>query len=451
MDVTAGQIEGWANQDDDSGGGSPASSAAPPSAIQGSISGGDTTDVSDPSLPSVASLSQKPSLARKLITSLGSVLLQGVSAGMQAPRNAQGPAVAAQIAANQPQKAFEQKMANQKAITSQQMDDLNVAMTQVKLHQMQMIASKMQENQQNAVYDKGRDTLQGLLDKGQVEVLATGDYGAVTQEFNRRQNDAKQNGQGIQPLQILPAVGSNASKPQYSLVMVGKGKLTEDWDETWGADDLGYTADDFKAAGLSTFKFKAPAGMDQQKALQLRSSQFLNWATKSENAMAAWKKNQANIDARADQGKKNRDMRMDIAKLQANSRAALQKQKTLNANDPLDKEIISAGKTLISANKALGDAQGKIGNKAWDTLGGGETREIATKRRARDEAEKNYNDLLAKKGAGQAIQGATGRTVVPKGTVADRGIVQQYLQKAGGDKDKARQMLTDDGYTIPSK
>jgi hypothetical protein len=389
------------------------------------------------------------SLFRTLISSLGLALTRGAQAGLTAPRNAQGPAVAAETAQQAPQKEFEQRMANQKALTTADMDKMNIAVTQLKLHQMQMITHRMDEDQQNAVYNKGRDTLEELSKSGKVDILATGDIGAVQAEFNRRQADANKQGQGLLPLQILPSLGSDAKKPQFSLVMVGKEKITDNWDETWGAKDLGYNDEDFKAAGLSTFKFHAAAGMDQQKALQLRATQYLNWASKTEAGMQKWKQSQAAIGSREKEGQKNRDMRLNIAELQASTRRAVTGMKGLN--DQTDKEIISAGKTLIAANKALGDAQGKIGNKAWDVLGGGETREIATKRRARDEAEKNYNALLAKKGTSAAVSSVTNPTpaAVPKGTPATKAVVQQYLQKAGGDKAKARQALTNDGYVIP--
>jgi hypothetical protein len=390
------------------------------------------------------------SLFRTLISSLGLALTRGAQAGLTAPRNAQGPAVAAETAQQAPQKDFEQRMANQKALTTADMDKMNIAVTQLKLHQMQMITHRMDEDQQNAVYNKGRDTLEELSKSGKVDILATGDIGAVQAEFNRRQADASKQGQGLLPLQILPSLGSDAKKPQFSLVMVGKEKITDNWDETWGAKDLGYNDEDFKAAGLSTFKFHAAAGMDQQKALQLRATQYLNWASKTEAGMQKWKQGQATIQSREKEGQKNRDMRMALGELQASTRRAVAGMKGLS--DQTDKEIISAGKTLIAANKALGDAQGKIGNKAWDVLGGGETREIATKRRARDEAEKNYNALLAKKETGAAVSDVINPkpAAVPKGTPITRDIANSYKQKFGGDIKKAQDAATKDGYVWPT-
>jgi len=392
---------------------------------------------------------QRPSLFRGIISALGQVLSQGAKAGVSAPLNREGPSIAAGTAIEAPQKAFEQKVANQRALTTLDMDKMNVAMTQLKLHQLHMITNKMEEDQQNAVYNKGRDTLEELTKSGKVDILVDGELGAVQAEFNRRQADAQKQGQGLLPLQILPSLGSSAKNPKYSLVMVGKEKITDNWDETWGAKDLGYSDDDFKAAGLSTFKFHASAGMDQQKALQLRATQYLNWATKTEAGMAKWKQSQAAIQNRESEGKKNRDMRLQIAELNNSTRRAVAGMKGLN--DQTDKEIISAGKTLVAANGKLAAAQGKIGNKAWDTLGGGETREITTLRRARDEAERNYNALLAKKQTGAAVSSVANPkpAAVPKGTPATRPIIQQYLQRAGGDKAKARQALTNDGYVIP--
>jgi len=417
----------------DIGSDSPAVNAAPPVATQG-------TFANPPA--------QRPTLFRGIINALGMALSQGAKAGVSAPLTAQGPAVAAETAIEAPQKQFEQKVANQKALTSLDMDKMNVAVTQLKLHQLQMITSKMEDDQRNAVYNKGRDTLEELAKSGKVDVLASGDLGAVNAEFSRRQADAQKAGQGLLPLQILPALGSTAQKPSYSLVMVGKEKITDNWDETWGAKDLGYSEEDFKAAGVASFKFHAAAGMDQQKALQLRATQYLNWASKAEAAMSKWKTGQAANESREKEGKANRDNRMAIAELNNSTRRAVASLKGLN--DQTDKEIISAGKTLVAANGKLAAAQGKTANKAWDALGGGETREITTLRRARDEAEKNYNTLLQKKQVGGAVQDLNTPAKVPKGTQATKPIVQQYLQKAGGDKAKARQALLNDGYVIPN-
>src|SRR6266404_5856541 len=265
-------------------------SDAPPVATQGAF----------------ASPAKPGSLFRSVISALGLALSQGVQAGLTAPRNAQGPAVAAETAQQAPQKAFETRMANQKALTTADMDKLTIASTQLKLHQLHMITNQMEENQQNAVYDKGRDTLDKFVESGKVDILAEGDMGAVQAEFNRRQADASKQGQGLLPLQILPSLGTTGKNPKYSLVMVGKEKITDNWDETWGAKDLGYSEEDFKAAGVASFKFHASAGMDQQKALQLRATQYLNWASKAEAAMSAWKRGQATIGSREKEGKADR-------------------------------------------------------------------------------------------------------------------------------------------------
>jgi hypothetical protein len=229
-----------------------------------------------------------PTFFRKLLFSLGQGLIEGTKAGLQAPPGPQGPAIAAQTAINAPQQKRQQ-------LTTNQMNDMNVAMTQLKLHQIQMVTHQMDEDAQNAVYNSGRDVTTALMEKGKVNVLATGDQKSVQDEFTRRQADAKAAGQGLLPLQILPAAGSSAKDPKYALIDVGKDRLTEDMEDTWGAKDLGVSDEDFKAAGLTPFNFKAPAGMDQQKALQLMTTQHLNWLTKSQNQLGQWKRNQANL------------------------------------------------------------------------------------------------------------------------------------------------------------
>jgi hypothetical protein len=234
---------------------------------------------------------QQPTFFRKLLFSLGQGLIEGTKAGLQAPLSPQGPAIAAQTAINAPQQKREQ-------LTTNQMNDLNVAITQLKLHQTQMITHQMEEGQQNAVYNSGREVTTALMEKGKVDVLATGDIKSVQDEFARRQADAKQSGQGLLPLQILPAAGSSAKDPKYALINVGKDRLTDDMEQTFGASDLGVSKEDFEAAGLTPLNFKAPAGMDQQKALQLLTTQHLNWLTKAQNQMGQYKRQQSALDTK---------------------------------------------------------------------------------------------------------------------------------------------------------
>lgn len=268
---------------------------------------------------------QQPTFFRKLLFSLGQGLIEGTKAGLEAPRNAQGPAVAAQTAINAPQQKREQ-------LTTNQMNDMNVAMTQLKLHQIQMVTHQMDEDAQNAVYNSGRDVTTALMEKGKVNVLATGDQKSVQDEFTRRQADAKAGGQGLLPLQILPAAGSSAKDPKYALIDVGKDRLTDDIEDTWGAKDLGVSEEDFKAAGLTPFNFKAPAGMDQQKALQLMTTQHLNWLTKSQNQLGQMKRQQASLDSRESEGAANRASRLQITDMKL--KASLQKERQTIKNAP---------------------------------------------------------------------------------------------------------------------
>jgi hypothetical protein len=421
------------------------------SAIQGSIDAGQTTDVSDPSVAPPAP-AQKPSYFKNIIGALGLALAQGAKAGVQAPMSPQGPAIAAQTAIEAPQKELEQKQKNKAAMTSQQQADLTVAMTQLKLHQLHTMVLKEDEDIQNAAYNKSRDTLEEFIDKGRVDVIATGDIAAVQAEFNKRQADAHAAGNGLQPLQIFSAPGSSAGKPQFALVNMEKGKLSEALkDETWGASDFSDSPDtqkDYQAAGIGEFKYKgATAGTDQQKALNDRAASYRLWWTQSAIKLSNWRKLQEQQKGANARAKEAGDVRMKVAELNNSTRRAVAAAK--GANDQTDKELISASKGLVAANKALGDAQGKIGNKAWSTLGGGDAREIATKRRARDQAQAVFDGILAKKTAGKGIEDMNKPAAVPKGTLATKPIAQQYLQKAGGDVAKARKMLTDDGYVIP--
>jgi hypothetical protein len=416
-------------------------SGAPPDApdIGGGPSAPDAALGSAPGIqPATPSApTQHPTFFRQLLFHLGKGLVEGTKAGLQAQMGPQGPSEAARIAIAAPQQRREQ-------LTTNMLNDMNVAMTQLKLHQLHMVVNQMEDDQQNGVYNRGRDTLDALMEKGKADVLATGDLKSVQDEFARRQADAKQAGQGLLPIQILPSVGSSAKDPKYSLVMVGKDKLTDDMDETWGAGDLGISKEDFDKAGLTQFKFHASAGMDQQKALQLKTTQYLNWITKSMNQYGQWKRNEASISGRATEGKANRDVRMKIADLNNLTRRAIADKKAV---DPNDKLKVSALGKLISASKNFGDAQGKIGNKAWSALTDGEARELTTKRAALEEAQKTWKEVQNKSAAASAL--SPQRAKVPKGTALTKPIADQYKLLAGGDKAKAQQMAAEDGYSWP--
>jgi hypothetical protein len=399
------------------------------------------------SAPAVQPAAQpKPTFFKGVIKSMGLALargaINGVVAGVEAPRNAQGPAIAAQTAANRPQQQLEQKQANQKAMDTQTQDKLTIAMTQLKLHQMQMITSKLDEDQQNAIYNTGRDAMDTFVQKGKVDVLATGDYGSVTAEFTRRQADAKANGQPLLPLQILPAPGSSASKPVYALASFGKDRLTDAIDITFGAADLGYSEEDFKAAGLSSFKFHAPADLDQQKALLLMTQQYNSWAIKSETIMANWKKNQANNTVKTNEGAKNRATKYTIAQLQ---QAGANARKAMPSPQNPDKDVEKAVKDVTTAAKNLSTIYAKptIGGEVT----GGQGRAEKTAERAYEAAQANLNALIAKNAAANEKVSAK----VPKGTVATADIIKSYLMKNGNDKLATRQALINDGYTIPPK
>lgn len=357
---------------------------------------------------------QQPQFFKRLLFALGKGLLEGTQAGLQAPMSLQGPAIAAQNAQNAPVQQAQRQQAIQQAATSKQLDDMNVAMTQLKLHQTHMVTNQMDEDKQNAVYNQGRDTLNALLEKGKVDVLATGDLKSVQDEFAKRQADAKAGGQGLLPIQILPAAGSSAKDPQYSLVMVGKDKLTDDIDENWDANDLGVTPEDFKAAGLTPFHFRAPAGMDQQKALQLKVTQHLNWLTKSEQQLGAWTRAKLGSQDKA----KDRDMRWSIAKANNENRRTIAQIKQAQTSG--DKELLQAlneRKTHVDKIAKLSQDANKIGN--WMDLSGGQKKAIQTEQDAIDAADQRISSLSGKNknavGAKIRVKLADGRTgMVPE-------------------------------------
>lgn len=371
---------------------------------------GGPVPISGANVPAPASPTQQPAFFKTLLFALGKGLLEGTRAGLEAPRNAQGPAVAAQNAPNIPLQDAQRRQAMRQIGTSQQLDDMNVAITQLKLHQLQMVTAKMDEDRQNEVYNKGRDTLGDLLEKGKVDVLATGDMQSVQDEFVKRQADAKAGGQGLLPIQILPAAGSSAKDPQYSLVMVGKDKLTADMDETWGAADLGLNEKDFGAAGLTPFKFHASAGMDQQKALQLKTTQYLNWLTKSENQLGAWKRAQLTSSDKA----KDRDMRWNITKANNENRRIVAQIKQAQSSD--DKELLQAlneKKTHIDKLAKLSQDTNKIAN--WIDLSGGQKQAIQQEQDAIDAADQRISALSGNKSKPSAgFQVPAGAPAPPK-------------------------------------
>ena len=246
-----------------------------------------------PSASPQAPPTQQPQFFRKLLLSLGQGLIEGTKAGLQAPLSPQGPAIAASTAINAPQ-------VRQQQLTTNQMNALGIAMTQLKLHQLQMMVQQESEGVQSAAYDRGANTAQEFIDKGKGEFVASGDMASVQKEFNRRHTDMQEKGTTL-PLYILPAPGSSAKNPKYVLLNMAPGKLTNDQDDqVWGAKE--YSDDPaeqqaYKDAGLGEMKFKgAPAGTDNKKALELVTKAHNDWWIKSAAAVSKWKTEQAQIE-----------------------------------------------------------------------------------------------------------------------------------------------------------
>lgn len=380
---------------------------------------------------------QHPSFFRNLLFSLGQGLIEGTKAGMQAPLGPQGPPTAARIAINAPQQERER-------MTTNKLNDLNVAITQLKLHQMHTMVMQEDEDRQNAAYNKGADTSTALVEKGKVDVLATGDLKGVQAEYQRRMADAKDSGQGLLPLQILPAPGSSAKDPQYALIMVGKDRLTEGWEENWGPGELGIDKEKFDAAGVTQFKFKAPQGMDQQKALQLHATQFQNWWTKSTQALAQMERTKAQQAGAGARAKLAGDVRLKVADMNNNARFAAARLKEAKMVD--DKTVIAAVGKFNQADKNLKDSQGKIGNRAWETVTGKETKEITTAREAYDQAWTELQGVIADRKAARATAGQAMKDLGVNLKPMPRNLISQYKMKAGGDKEKAKQLARNDGY-----
>lgn len=379
----------------------------------------------------------QPSFFRQLLFSLGKGLIEGTKAGLQAPLGPQGPAVAARTAIEAPQREREQ-------LTTNQMNDLNIAMSQLKLHQLHMITNQMEDDQQNAVYNRGRDTLRDFVEKGKADILASGDLKAVQDELARRQKDATDGNQGLLPNMILPTERGPNGEPQYALVSVGKERLNDDIDYTWGAKDLGISEKEFKDAGLTERKFHASTGQDSQKAFGALSMAFTNFQVQATNKLADFRKTQVKETGAMDRAKLAAFTKLQGINMNNLNRFAIAQMKL--AQDAGDKTKIAALGKLITAGKNVEATKGKFVNRAFSTLTGSETQDVQTAVKQLEQAQKEYDEVS--KGAKPNIT-LTGK--VPKGTVATPDVMRQYLQKAGGNKDVARTNLTNDGYKIPPR
>lgn len=382
---------------------------------------------------------------KNLVSMLGLVLAQGAKAGVGAPRNAQGPSIAAASAIQQPQEDLRQKMATTAAATSQQQATLNIAFTQFRIHQLNMMVAKMDEEQQDAAFLHGRDFGEEILKKGEADLLVTGDRQAVEQEFEKRQADAQQGKQGLLNLQILPAPGSSPKDLKWGLYSIGKGKLTEPMNKTWGADELGIDPEDFKKAGLLKGSFQAPTGMRTDMAMQAYVAAHTKWVHDTQTAYEKWKTTQANIDSREKEGAANRANRLTIAQISNSTKRA---QLALKGNSN-DRDLNSATRTLVSANNNLAKLEDKFANVAWSEISDSDKQSILTSRKAQAAAQLVWNRANEKAKNGGAAGGGSSTKVKP-GTVATADVINQYKLRVGSDAAKIRKAMQDDGYVIPA-
>jgi hypothetical protein len=257
---------------------------------------------------------QKPSFFKGLITQLGLALAQGTKAGLQAPRSAQGPSIAAQKAIAMPQEDLQAK-------TKQSMDQMNIAMTQVKLHQMTMIAHKMEQDQAEGVYGMNRDAYMEMVKSKVMVPQATGTLKEIQDLYTQKQADYKaQGGTGLLNLHVAAAPGGslkdNNGQGSYALYQVETGRTEKATPIDFDYTDLGYDAADLKAAGLPT-KFHAVigAGAKNEDVATLPAKYQLDAVTRIQPLMEKYQQNKVTVAARAEEGKANRENRLDLQEM----------------------------------------------------------------------------------------------------------------------------------------
>jgi len=282
-------------------------------------------------------------------------------AGVQAPMNAQGPSVAAATAPQIPTQMAQNAAGPQEVMDSAMQSHMNTAMTQIRLHQLQVVAMKLPENQQEAIYNSKRDEFKQWADKGDITEVASGDLKAVQDEFTKRQADAQAAGQGLLPLHILPSPDSSYKEPKYSLFLMGKGKLSEDIPATtWGADELGMDEDTFKKAGLVEMKMPSiQAGTDQKSAFQSRQTAHTNWVAKQGAALASWQKSQANIsqsNKKLAQQQQDFEQTESFKKWQTEFNADVKKQVAAENADKAPAQILSTATYAKTGISQMNDA-----------------------------------------------------------------------------------------------
>jgi hypothetical protein len=158
------------------------------------------------------------------------------------------------------------------------------------------------------------------------------------------------------------------------------------------------------------------------------------------------------IASREKIAERGQDLRLKETIMNNNTRFAIARLREEQAKgDKADKDVLTAVGKFNQADKNLKDSQGKIGNKAWNTLTGKETQEVKTAREAYDSAKQELNNAVAKRDTKEGVKPKIQVTNAPPRVtrMATSTELKTALDKAGGDAKKARTDLAGQGLGIP--
>jgi hypothetical protein len=404
------------------------------------LSGGPAVPASAPGAQQTAPTPPpQPTFFHKVIGLLGMGLLNAAQAAITTPQGPQGMAQSAQKAIDLPMQRNLQQDAMREAGDRATMRKFQLAQAQINIQHTTAILRQMDFDYQERADNYISNHLQELLKEGDVETVATGDWEAVHQQQLRHMDPSSSD---YDPDNVYFTYKNPENENEGALFKVGGGyvkvtptlakipsqsldSLVPDSEAKYKVETVNVAPEGIRMKAQDYFKLYAQSilrhTVQLDKMEDLRKNEYTQWQ----------------MGIRTDKTQAGANYRTQLATTQRANAAALKA-----ATDQGNKELMGLLKEkdgLIKQATSIGQKQG------WDFSGAGAREKKSIDRQIAD-LDTRINSLTSQPAASNANRSVK----VPKGTAATPNIISQYLLKAGGDKVKARQMLGDDGYTIPA-
>lgn len=378
----------------------------------------------------------RPTFFRQLLFSLGKGLIEGTKAGLQAPLNAQGPSIAATTAIQAPQR--EQERLNQ-----EQLDRLKIETSQVNLAILHHTLANVADERVQGYYKAGQKYANDLIEKGGAEPAGTGTRADIQKLLLQKKDTNPE-----ETYLPFPNPGSSfGDENEYTLLKIDpKGRFDDD-SPAQTIKGMTVTMADGQTVQYPDVTLPATKKGTRIDAFTARVTPMLKMAGLQDTditRLATTAAQQAGAMART---KLTTDVRI---KTTAMNNATRRATALLSSQD---KETVAAAQLVLKAKDKLADVQGKESDwKDWLGLSTNTKQATAQAADAFNDAVKNMQAITkGKANVSPKPPTITPTGKVPKGTIATTAVMQQYLQRAGGDKAVARTNLTNDGYTIPPR